>query len=75
MIAVNLLGCLFYVLILVGTGLVGQRKWQGWALRFVGNLGWLHLGIYLGLWSVVIFETIFIIIDARACRRWRRSAK
>lgn len=72
---VNLLGSVFYILIMMGTALVAQHKWQGWGFRCVGNLGWLILGTYLGLWSVTVFETIFIYIDTRAFFRWRRECQ
>lgn len=72
---VNLLGFLFYILIMIGTYFVARRQWQGWALRFAGNFGWVVLGTYLGLWSVMIFEFVFIVIDARACYTWRRASR
>lgn len=72
---VNLFGSAFYLLILSGTYMVGLRMWQGWAFRLVGNLGWLVLGTYLGLWSVTLFETIFVCIDARSIVRWRNADK
>ena len=73
MFAVNVLGSLFYVLILYGTHLIAEGRRPGWMYRTAGNVGWLVLGAYLGLWSVVVFEFCFIYIDVRAWYRWGQN--
>lgn len=70
---INVLGSLFYVLILYGTHLIAEGRSPGWLWRIGGNVGWLVLGAYLGLWSVVVFEMAFTYVDARGYHRWKRN--
>jgi hypothetical protein len=42
----------------------------GWALRFIGELGWLFIGLQLRMSSIVAWGIVFAILDAAGYFMW-----
>lgn len=72
----DMLGHLFYLLLLSGTIIIGYKKssW-GWLLRFLGGIGWTFLGIHLGLSSIWVWSTAFALWDIITFFKWRKSGR
>jgi hypothetical protein len=45
--------------------LLSQHERFGWVCRFLGELIWVAIGIYLGMTSIWIWGFIFMLIDLR----------
>lgn len=65
---------MFYVFIFAGILLLAQKRQLGWVMRFIGEVGWMLLGIALGMSSVVIWGVIFTIMDLYGYWSWRKDA-
>ena len=68
----DFLGHIFYIIILTGTTLVGNKKKTGWLFRIVGDLGWVLIGWYIGMYSIMIWSSIFALNELRNYRLWRK---
>lgn len=69
----DLLGHVFYVLLIVGTVRLGRRKMDGWLFRIAGESGWAYLGIEMGMSSIVVWSLIFAAADTFAYLRWKKE--
>ena len=54
---------LAYTAVLAGTATLSRWPILGWALRIVGDLGWIPLGYVLGVWSIAAWAAAFAAID------------
>ena len=52
-----------------------KRPVLGFAFRLVGELGWLTLGVLMGMTSIWFWEIIFIIVDVVGMYVWARNCK
>lgn len=68
----DLMGHMFYLCILVGMLLLSKKIRYGWILRFWGELGWVIIGISMGMSSIYIWGLIFMGIDLYGFLRWSR---
>lgn len=71
---IDLLGHVFYVFIFAGILLLARKRVSGWVFRFIGEVGWMLLGVALGMSSVVIWGIIFTVMDLYGFWSWRKSA-
>lgn len=67
---IDVLGGVFYACLLCGTYLLGMKKWYGWPMRVAGDIGWLVVGHWIGLYSVMVFSVLFMVIDVRGWWKW-----
>lgn len=67
----DFLGHLFYITILTGTILVGNKNKVGWLFRIAGDIGWIIVGWYIGMTSIVVWSSIFTVNELRNYLRWR----
>lgn len=72
MTTIDLLGHLGYVLLFFGQLGVARKNSLGWLGRLGGELVWLVIGIYLGLSSIILWGSIFLMVDLYG---WYRSGK
>lgn len=63
MLTADALGYVAYGLVFLGQLLIARRRSVGWVARAAGNAGWVAIGLYLGLYSIVVCETAFFVLD------------
>jgi len=68
----DLMGHIFYLLIVVGMLLLSKKIRYGWILRFWGEFGWVMIGVSMGMSSIYIWGFIFMGIDLYGFLRWSR---
>jgi len=66
-------GHLFYIFILIGTILLTKKKKYGWITRVVGDVGWVGIGYFIGMWSIVFWSGVFALNDFRGYLIWKWS--
>ena len=71
--ALDCWGHVFYATIFVGLVLLACKNPWGWIFRFVGELGWLFVGIGLGLTSVIVWDSVFLVAEVYGYIQWRKS--
>lgn len=69
------LGHIGYSLLGVGVLLLGRRVAAGWLFRLVGQAVWLAIGIALGMSSIYVWSTAFLVLDAVGYYRWREKCR
>ncbi len=57
----------------LGTWYLGKKDINGWWLRMFGNLGWVVLGVQLGLTSIWMWELIFLGLGFKALCDWKKE--
>ena len=73
LINIDLLGHIFYAMILLGMLGVSWKSRYGWALRFAGEMGWVWLGFLLNLSSIYIWGLMFMAVDIYGFIHWSDS--
>lgn len=71
---VDILGHIAYIFILVGMILLTQKYAFGFAFRFLGELGWVLIGFYLGLSSIWFWGILFMVTDSYGFWNWNKNA-
>ena len=69
----DLYGAVGYLAIFAGQWMIGNRNIWGWWFRIGGDMVWAILGVYLGLYSIIIFSLAGIVIDGRGFFSWKRD--
>lgn len=72
---IDVSGHLSYLLIVLGTFMVGRKNKWGWVLRALGETGWLTLGFILGLSSIWAWGFVFLCIEAYNFWKWHYEDK
>lgn len=75
MTEMDFFGHVFYAFLAIGTWFLGKRDINGWRLRMFGNVGWIVLGVMMGMSSIWIWEIIFLILAYKAYLEWKEQAK
>ena len=68
---IDFFGHAFYAFMALGTYYLGKQDSAGWWLRMFGNAGWIVLGYQLGLWSIVLWEIVFLYLAWVAHEEWQ----
>ena len=66
------LGHAFYVTLILGQWAVGRRYRWGWLVRIAGSLGWLAIGVHLGMSSIWLWSGCFALVDLLGWARHHR---
>ena len=66
----DILGHGFYFSLGLGMFLLARKKIYGWCFRFVGEVGWVVLGVYLNMSSIVLWGAIFACMDLYGFWSW-----
>jgi hypothetical protein len=53
--------------------MIVRKRPAGWIWRFQGELIWVILGVYLGLTSIWMWGTLFLIMDVIGYYKWRKE--
>ena len=70
--ATDLIGHLFYAIILAGNRFLARQSIIGWPLRFVGEFGWVAIGFYIGMTSIWTWGLIFAGYDLYGYYSWKK---
>ena len=74
MLGPDLLGHIGYLLVVVGTLMIARKDIRGWWPRMVGDVFIVSMGLLLGVSSLWIWGTVFLLIDIFGYRKWKREA-
>lgn len=68
---IDLLGHIAMGFVALGSLLLGtkDKRAAGWRLRMIGDGMWVGLGFALGLSSIVIWESVFVVVDIVGLRK------
>ena len=73
MILPDLFGHIFYIFILIGTILLTKKNKNGWLCRIIGDIGWVIVGYFLGLSSIIFWSSIFALNEIKGYLTWKWS--
>ena len=68
----NIAGHIGYLFCILGMILIAKKYRIGWLLRIIGQLIWIVVGLTLGLNSIYIWGSIFLLIDFLGFRAWKK---
>ncbi len=68
---IDLFGHFAYILLVVGTWMIGKYWIGGWLIRSVGSATWLVLGILMGMSAIWFWSGVFLVTDLLGYCRWR----
>ncbi len=66
----DLFGHLFYASLALGMFLLAKKSRWGWVFRFVGQLGWLWIGVGLEMSSIWGWGTLFLFMECYGYWSW-----
>ena len=69
---IDLFGHLSYAAVMVGLILLARQNNYGWIVKLVGDLGWVGLGIAMGMSSIIVWGSLFVILDIAGWEKWRQ---
>ena len=70
---IDLLGHIGYIFIASGMYLLSQKDGLGWVCRFMGEMLWVGIGLYINMTSIWVWGVVFMIIDLYGLMTWRRA--
>jgi hypothetical protein len=65
----------FYFFIAVGMWFLHAKDKRGWLIRLAGELGWVGLGLAMGMSSIVFWGLVFMYIDLKGYSTWLEEEK
>jgi hypothetical protein len=71
---IDLFGHLFYAFIALGMLLLAYKSKWGWVSRFVGELGWLWIGVEMEMSSIWSWGALFLVIECYGFWSWTRKS-
>ena len=71
---IDLLGHIAYATITLGLLWLGQQKARGWIMKAMGDAGWAVLGIALGMSSIFVWASLFVVFDLIGWQKWRQTS-
>jgi len=66
----DIAGHFAYASIALGMWRLGKKDKRGWILRFVGELGWIAVGLLMGYTSIWMWGILFLGIDIKGYYEW-----
>ena len=69
----DFLGHIGYMSIVAGTLLIARRDIRGWWPRMAGDTLVAAMGVMLGVSSIWLWGSIFLIIDIVGYRKWKKQ--
>lgn len=72
---IDLIGHIFYAFIFIGNKGLASQKLHGWVFRFIGEFGWVGIGLALDLSSIWFWGIIFSLTDLYGFYNWRKNEK
>lgn len=68
---VDFFGHFFYASLFLGMLLLSAKDYRGWAFRFAGEVGWIGIGLVMGMSSIVVWGVAFMAIDVWGYLKWQ----
>ena len=62
-----------YFFIFMGMMLLSERDHRGWVFRFAGEIGWICIGMLMGMTSIVAWGFAFLVVDGLGYLKWREE--
>jgi hypothetical protein len=69
----DVFGHVFYASLAFGMFMLARKSSWGWVFRFIGEAGWLWIGIEMGMSSIWGWGALFLCMDAFGLYRWTRK--
>lgn len=69
----DLCGHFFYALLALGMVLLARKSRWGWVLRFAGEIGWIAIGLEMGMSSMWTWGALFLVMDVYGYVNWRET--
>jgi hypothetical protein len=70
---VDFFGHWFYASLFLGMLLLSAKDYRGWAFRFAGEVGWIGIGLVIGMSSIVIWGFAFMAVDVWGYLAWQQE--
>lgn len=67
---VDFFGHFFYASLFLGMLLLSAKDYRGWVFRFLGEAGWIVIGLAMGMSSIVVWGIIFMVVDVWGYLEW-----
>ena len=71
----DIAGHLSYILLAVGMFRLAIRQRDGWWFRFLGEAGWVVLGVEMQMTSIWVWGLFFMLLDINGFVNWRERDK
>lgn len=71
MTKVDFFGHFFYASLFLGMLLLSAKDFRGWAFRFAGEVGWIGIGLVMGMSSIVVWGLAFMVVDVLGYLQWK----
>lgn len=69
----DILGHIFYVILLCGVILLSRKKRIGWLVCIVAQIGWLALGVVMEITSIWAWSGVFVVWDGYGYWNWKHG--
>lgn len=69
----DIAGHIAYIFVLFGLWLLTKKSKWGFVSRFIGELGWVIIGIIMGMTSIWTWGLAFMTVDVVGYWRWREE--
>ena len=73
MTKVDFFGHWFYFFLFMGMLLLQAKDYRGWAFRFAGEVGWIGIGLVIGMSSVWLWGFAFLVVDVLGYFKWQKE--
>ena len=70
---VDFFGHWFYFFLFIGMLLLQSKDYRGWAFRFAGEVGWIGIGLVIGMSSVWLWGFAFLVVDVLGYFKWQKE--
>ena len=72
-VLLDLLGHTFYACLAFGMFLLAKKSRWGWVFRFVGEAGWIGIGVVLEMSSIWIWGILFLCMECYGFWSWSKQ--
>ena len=69
----DILGHVAYSSLAFGMFLLARKNLWGWVFRFIGEVGWLWIGVQMGMSSIWTWGLLFLAMEVYGFWSWRRD--
>ena len=73
MTKVDFFGHWFYFFLFIGMMLLQSKDYRGWAFRFAGEVGWIGIGLLMGMSSIWLWGFAFMVVDVLGYLKWQKE--
>lgn len=73
MTKVDFFGHWFYFFLFTGMLLLQAKDYRGWAFRFAGEVGWIGIGLVMGMSSIWAWGFAFLAVDVLGYLKWQKE--